>query len=213
MLKFMFKKVKAVAKELVIAFFFSAFILFFIFILFGNKIEKTSSLINKLFVFNGYYEKKEKDIKIDKIKKRLTHYPSYGEAFGSVQIPSVSIDVTLYHGESLSVLKYGLGHHAGSLFPGEGGTIIIAGHNTYGQFYTLPQVKVGDIVIINTIYGTYNYEVTSTDIAEAKVLGHNLKISHDEETIMLYTCYPVETPGYKTQRFVVYGRLVGESNE
>ena len=191
----------------------SAFIVSTCFLVFGNKIDKTTSLINKFFVFNGYSEQKVKDIKIDKIKKRLTYYPSYGEAFGSLEIPSVSIDVALYHGESLSVLKYGLGHHAGSLFPGEGGTIIIAGHNTYGFFYKLPQVKVGDVVIIKTVYGTYHYEVTSTDIAEASVLGHNLKISHDEETVMLYTCYPVETPGYKSKRFVVYGRLVGEDNE
>ena len=174
MLKYIIKKFKAIAKELVIAFFFTSFLLFFIYILFGTKIEKTINLINKFFIFNSYYEEKVKDIKIDKIKKRLTEYPSYGEAFGSIEIPSIDIDVTLYHGESLSILKYGAGHHAGSYFPGEGGSIIIAGHNTYGQFYTLPQIQIDDNVIIKTIYGTYTYKINKTEIIEAKVLGNNL---------------------------------------
>ena len=213
MRNFIFRKLKAITKHLVIAFFFTTFSLFTISLLFQNKFSKIISYINQFAIFNQDYEKQEKDIKLDGVKKRLTSYPSYGEAFGSIEIPSVSINSVLYHGESLSILKYGTGHHGGSYFPGEGGTIIIAGHNSHAQFYNLPQVKVGDTVIIKTTYGTYTYEVDKTEIAEAKALGENLRISKEEETIMLYTCYPVGVPGFKTKRFVVYGHLVGEEYE
>ena len=198
---------------MVIAFFFTTFFLFTISILFETKFAKAISYINEFAIFNKEYTKVDKDIKLDKVKRKLTSYPSYGEAFGVIKIPSVSIESVIYHGETLAILKYGTGHHGGSFFPGEGGTIIIAGHNSHAQFYNLPQVKVKDKVIIETVYGKYTYEVDKTEIALAKTLGDNLRITQDEETIMLYTCYPVGAPGFKTKRFVVYGHLIGEEYE
>ena len=213
MLKKLINKTKVVTKQLVTAFFFASFISFLFLLFFSRRVNLVFNTINKMAVASFEYEAREKDIKINKIEKRLTEYPSIGEAFGTIIIPSVKIDIPVYHGETLDVLKYGAGHHAGSYFPGEGGTIIIAAHNTYGQFYTLPKVKIGDEVIIKTNYGTYTYKITKTEIANADKLGENLHIYTDKETIMLYTCYPVETPGYKSNRFVAYGDLVGESDE
>ena len=213
MLKKIKLKAKVIAKELVVAFFFTVFICLLSIVTFGFKVDKTMSKINEIFTVGLKDNTIKKDIKLDKIKKRLTVYPNYGEAFGSIKIPSVDIDITLYHGERLEVLIYGAGHHAGSYFPGEGGTIVIAAHNTWGQFYTLPNVKIGDKVIITTDYGKYTYEITKTEVAKATKLAENLHIYNDEETIMLYTCYPVETPGYKSDRFVAYGKLIGDSHE
>ena len=213
MLRVILDEMKAIAKQLVVAFFFATFIIFLTIILFGNKITKTVNMVNKMATVSYLESSIERDIEINKIQKRLVRHPVHGELFGSVVIPSVGIDIKLYNGETLDVLKYGAGHHAGSYFPGEGGTIIIAAHNNYGVFYNLPKVKVGDKVTIKTVYGTYNYEVFETTIANAKKLGENLKISTDDETIMLYTCYPVDTPGFKSNRFVVYGRLIGEEDE
>lgn len=198
---------------MVIAFFFTTFFLFAISILFEPKFAKAISYINQFAIFGNNYQKTEKNIKLDSVKKRLTSYPSYGEAFGNISIPSVDINSVIYQGESLKILKYGTGHHGGTFFPGEGGTIIIAGHNSRAQFYNLPKVKIGAKVIIKTVYGKYTYEVDKTEIANAKVLGQNLKINDEKETIMLYTCYPVGVPGFKTKRFVVYGHLIGEEYE
>ena len=213
MLKSILRVIKAITKQLVVAFFLATFIIFLTMILFGKRITKTVNLVNKLAVVNYVENTNREEIKINKIKKRLVHYPLHGEKFGSVVIPSVNINLKLYQGETLEVLRYGAGHHAGSYFPGEGGTIIIAAHNDYGMFYNLPKVKVGDIVKINTVYGNYEYKVFKTEVANAKKLGDNLKIKTDEEEIMLYTCYPVNTPGFKSNRFVVYGKLVGEEDE
>ena len=204
-----------IAYHIVIAFFFASFILFFVNVLFGYELEKATSLVNNLFVFksDSSVKFKDKNIKIDSVTRRLIEYPSYGEKFGSIVLSSIDVDLALYHGEDLSILKYGAGHHAGSYFPGEGGTIIIAAHNTYGMLYSLPNVKVGDEVVIKTVYGDFTYKVTGTDIVDASVLGNNLHVSHDKETIMLYTCYPTDTLGYKSKRFVLYGSFVGDSSE
>ena len=202
-----------ITKHLVIAFFFVCIIVFFVYSLFGVKIEKTITIINKLAIPDTTGDDNVEDIKFDKIKKRLSTYPSYGDKFGSVEISSIDIDVVLYHGESLKILKYGLGHHAGSYFPGEGGTVVIAGHNTFGMFYNLPKIKIGDSISIKTIYGNYNYQVIKTDIKEATILTKEINVNNKEEILVLYTCYPVEIPGYKSKRFVVYAKLVGDSNE
>ena len=206
------REIKAIAKDLAVAFFFTTFILFLTGLIFTKEINFGFNLINKLAVMSYTVGSEKNDIKIDKAKKRLVSYPSYGDMFGSIKIASVNIDSPLYHGESLKVLRYGAGHHAGSYFPGEGGTIIIAGHNTKGRFYTLPKVNIGDEVIIETSYGTYTYKITSTEIENATVLGNRLTIRTDEETLMIYTCYPVEYPGYKDERFVAYASLVGEKD-
>lgn len=207
------KKLKAIAKQLVVAFFFTAFFIFLVLIIFQNKIDETFSLINKIAVVSATKKSEKANIKIDKIKRRLNEYPSYGDVFATIKIPSQSIEASVYHGDALRLLKYGVGHHAGTYFPGEGGTILIAGHNTYAQFRNLPNVSENDEIIIDTIYGKYTYKVDSTDIMQAKDLNESLSINDEKELLMLYTCYPVDTPGFKTQRFVVYASLVGDSNE
>ena len=207
------KKLKAIAKQLVVAFFFTAFFIFLVLIIFQNKIDETFSLINKIAVVSATKKSEKANIKIDKIKRRLNEYPSYGDVFATIKIPSQSIEASVYHGDALRLLKYGVGHHAGTYFPGEGGTILIAGHNTYAQFRNLPNVSENDEIIIETIYGKYTYKVDSTDIMQAKDLNESLSINDEKELLMLYTCYPVDTPGFKTKRFVVYASLVGDSNE
>lgn len=213
MLKLIINKVKVIAKHLVIAFLFVSIIISPIYIFFGTKIEKTINIINKLAIPTTNTKPTNKNIKIDKIKKRLATYPNYGDKFGNLKISSLNIDIVLYHGESLKILKYGLAHHAGSYFPGEGGTILIAGHNTLGIFYNLPKININDDINITTVYGNYNYKVVKTDIKEASILTKEININDKEETLILYTCYPVETPGYKSKRFVVYAKPVGDNYE
>lgn len=207
------RKAKAIVKRLIIAFFFSAFIVFLLGIFAQSKLNTTISLINKFAVLSESSSTKKDNIKMDKIKKRLVEYPSYGDVFASIKIPSIKVDVNVYHGDALRLLKYGAGHHAGTYFPGEGGTILIAGHNTSGQFEKLPNVKVGDEITIKTIYGSYKYTITDTAILEASAFNKNLSINDNKEQLILYTCYPVNTPGFKTKRFIVYASLVGEVDE
>lgn len=211
----MLKNLKAIVSNLAVAFFFSIFLIFLTFILFGSTINRYFNLINKFTTASSLSNRDDIHISLTKIedKVRLSDYPYFGEVFGSVAIPSVGIDLTLYHGDTLDVIKYGAGHLAGSYFPGEGGLIVIDAHNNAGYFKELPNVKIGDNVVIKTSYGVFNYRIYNTVVKEASVLGSELNVFDDHEELMLYTCYPTDTPGFKSKRFVAYATRVGDSNE
>ena len=203
---------KVIVKQLAIAFFFTSFFIFLLFTIFSNKIEATVKLINKMAIIETKGNSKKRNIKINTVTKKLTEYPLYGEIWARIEIPSVKIESNVYHGDNLELLKYGVGHHSGSYFPGEGGTIIIPGHNSSRDFQRLTKTNKGDQIIIKAIYGTYTYEILSSEILEAKDFNNKLSINQKEELLILYTCYPVDTPGYKSQRYIVYAKLVGDSN-
>ena len=77
----------------------------------------------------------------------------------------------------------------------------------------LTKTKEGDEIIIKAVYGTYKYKIYKTEVKKAKQLNQELQLTQDKELLMMYTCYPVDSPGYKSSRFVVYASLVGESHE
>jgi len=212
MLKNIISNMKVIVKQLAIAFFFTSFFIFLLFTIFSNKIEATVKLINKMAIIETKGNSKKRNIKINTVTKKLTEYPLYGEIWARIEIPSVKIESNVYHGDNLELLKYGVGHHSGSYFPGEGGTIIIPGHNSSRDFQRLTKTNKGDQIIIKAIYGTYTYEILSSEILEAKDFNNKLSINQKEELLILYTCYPVDTPGYKSQRYIVYAKLVGDSN-
>lgn len=203
---------KVIVKQIAIAFFFTAFLIFTSSILFGSKITKAIKLINNIAIVENT-SSKNKDIKINVEKKTLSEYPSFGDIWAKLEIPSVDIKVNVYQGDTLDILKYGVGHHSGSFFPGEGGTILIAGHNSKKDFMDLTKTSEGDEIIIKAVYGTYTYKIYKTEVKKAKQLNEELRLTQDKELLMLYTCYPVDSPGYKSNRFVVYASLEGESHE
>lgn len=208
------KKIKVIVKQLAIAFFFTAFFIFLTLTITKNKIDKTIRFVNSFAVMqNNKSNGTTKNIKINTVTKRLVEYPNFGDVWARITIPTANIEANIYHGDTLDLLKYGVGHHAGSYFPGEGGTILIAGHNSSRDFGRLPNAKIGDEIIIKAIYGTYTYKIDSFEIIEAKELNEKLEINDKKEVLMVYTCYPVDTPGYKSKRYVIYASLVGDSNE
>lgn len=205
-----FNKIKAIIKNLIIAFFFSAFIIFIFTLIVGEQFNKYLSIMNS--IQGGYEIASNENVKFDPIKKKLTVQPSWGASFGTLKIPSIDIDIPVYHGDSPEELVDGAGHYAGSYFPGEGASIVLAAHNSHGLFYNLPQIKIGDIATIETIYGTFKYQVYKTDIVDYRD-DSKFPIQTDEEILMLYTCYPVDNVWYVDDRFVAYLKLVGDDNE
>ena len=208
----MVDKIKVIVKQLAIAFFFTSFIVFIIFLIASKKIDNTILLINKVAIIDNAGTRDKSNIKMNVEKKKLSEYPLYGDIWAKIEIPSAQIESNVYHGDNLELLKYGVGHHSGSYFPGEGGTIIIPGHNSSRDFQRLPNAKVGDKIIIKAIYGTYNYQIDSFEILEAKEFNKKLTINDKKEVLIVYTCYPVDTPGYKSKRYIVYASLVGDQS-
>lgn len=198
---------KATISNIIVAFIYVGIIFGIIYVLFSNSISRAISLID--FISVQTTEKVLKDVKIDLTTKNLVSYPKYETKYGQMKIPSINVDLPLYYGDTLKILRYGVGHSSGSYFPGEGGSILCMGHNYSGYLKRLPETKNGDKIIIETTYGTYTYEIYDTKIVNQKQLDA-APIQREKEILMLYTCYPINAIGHPTQRIFVYANLVDE---
>ncbi len=139
----------------------------------------------------------------------LINYPTYGTNYASLKIESAQIDLPIYYGADYTILKNGIAHDESSYFPGEGGSIILAGHNFKKFLGNLPKAEKGDIIELNTTYGNFKYKIYDT-----KIIGENdvdkVPIQTEKEILMIYTCYPINNIGHATQRYVVYADRVEE---
>lgn len=203
------KLLKAIVKPLAVAFFFSCLFITIIYFVCLKKLDLYLSLFNNV-TFSGI--EKESEVEIDTLTKKLIKYPSYGSLYATISFPSVDIKVNLYHGDTMDILKYGAGHYSGSYFPGENGTILIAAHNSREYFHSLPQLNVGDQIIIAADYGKFTYSVVNGRVELAEEL-EKIEIQHEEELLVLYTCYPVDALGFTNKRYVIYAKLEGVSYE
>lgn len=198
---------RATIKNLIVAFVYVVIICAIIYVLFADTISRAISLVDLISVKTS--EEVLKDVKIDLTTKNLASYPKYGTKYGTVKIPSLNINLGLYYGDTLSILRNGIGHSSGSYFPGEGGSIICMGHNTYGMLRKLPEIKKGAKIIVETIYGKYTYEVYDTKVVKQTQLDA-APVQREKEIFILYTCYPVNSIGHAKNRFLAYANLIEE---
>lgn len=198
---------RATISNIIVAFVYVLIFIGIINSLFSTKISEAMSIINLISI--DTQNKVLKDVKIDLEARSLKSYPEYGTIYGSISLPTLGLDFDLYFGDSLEVLKYGIGQSSGAYFPGEGGTIICMGHNYSGILKTLPNINLGDDIIITTSYGRFTYKVNNTKIVYYKDKDE-LPIQQEKEILMLYTCYPTDGLGHAVDRFVVYANLENE---
>ena len=195
----------ATIKHLIVAIMFIILIAVIIFVLFGSRISMAISLVNKVSIDTSNVVLK--DVKLNSVTKRLESYPEYGTKYGDLRIDSLDVDLPLYYGDTLSILRNGVGHSSGSYFPGEGGTIVCMAHNTRGYLYNLSDIEIGDNIVITTTYGEFTYKVEETKIVPETQVDA-VSVSHGKEMLILYTCYPTNTFGHATKRFITYSKLV-----
>lgn len=142
------------------------------------------------------------------VPSSLITYPTNGTKYAEITITAndTVYVIPLYFGDNSSILRKGAGQYLGSHFPGESSTILVSGHNnTY--FNCLQYVNVGDIIKVETNYGTYQYEITETAVKK-NTDPTSYDLSATEENLILYTCYPFSQLGLTPNRFFVYTRLV-----
>ena len=197
--------VVATIKNLIVAILFVIVIFGAIFAIFGSRISTAISLVNKISIDTSNVVLK--DVKLNSVTKRLESYPEYGTKYGNVEIESIDVNMPLYYGDTLPILLNGIGHSSGSYFPEEGGTIACMGHNNIGYLYYLSSIEIGDKIVITTNYGKFTYEVYETRIVPETQIDA-VPIQNEKELLVLYTCYPVNTIGHATKRFITYSNLV-----
>ena len=135
----------------------------------------------------------------------LRYGPDYGENYATLKIPSIELELPIYYGKTMDLLKNGVGHDNSSYFPGEGGSIVMMGHNYSRLLGKLPNVKIGDSVQVVTNYGEFNYTIYNTQVVE-ETETNKVPIQADKEILMIYTCWPINNIGYATERYVVYAK-------
>lgn len=193
---------KATIISIIVALFVLCTIVFVIRLIFGAKIDETISIVSKISISTD-----QKEIKpIEFENKKLKNYPEYGTQYATIQIPSINVDVPVYFGDTLEILKKGVGHSSGSYFPGEGGSIIYMGHNSKNMFRRFSEVKKGDKITVKTSYGEFNYKIYDMQLIKETEID-KLPIQDQKEILMVYTCYPFNNIGYATQRYVLYAEL------
>ncbi len=193
------KILKATIIDIIVAFTLTAIFLIVINIIFGEKIKTATSLVNKMAI-----EINTKSIEpLTITNSKLNEYPEYGTQYATIEIPNLDLTLPVYYGDTLDVLKKGIGHSSGSYFPGENGSIIYMGHNSKKMLRRLGELKIGDKINIKTEYGEFTYKIYDTKIVK-ETEKEKLPIQKEKEILMLYTCYPFNNIGYATQRYVVY---------
>ena len=161
--------------------------------------------INKIKQLN--FKEQNQEIQISLAKTPRSNYPKIDGIWSKLEVPSTKININVYRG-SRDYLNYGALHHKESYFPGDNGTILILLSEDYIE--ALSKIKKNDEIKLNTLYGTYKYNVTKTSIKNKEAFSNETKISSNEEQLILYTSYP-NIPGYKSERIVVYASLAGDS--
>ena len=145
----------------------------------------------------------------------LKNYGLTDEKFGVISIPKLELEMPLYLGANYDNMAAGAAVLAQTSVPigGANTNAVIAGHRGWGgasYFRYVPDLTVGDAVIINNLWETLTYEVVETKIIDPHEVEEIL-IQPDRDMITLLTCHPYASGG--KQRYVIYCERVPETEE
>ena len=195
--------IKATIKYLIVALLITIVIVMGIYLLFGQEVNETLSIASKVAI--DIENKKVEETTMSEDNK-IQNYPEYGTQYASIEIPRINVNLPVYFGDTLEVLKKGVGHSSGSYFPGEGGSIIYMGHNSKNMFRRFSELQLGDEIKVTTSYGEYTYKIYDMQLIKETDVD-KLPVQKEKEILMVYTCYPFNNIGYAKQRYVVYAEL------
>lgn len=125
---------------------------------------------------------------------------------GSIAIPSIDVDMTLYEGIRMTTFDIGPGHWPGSAMPGAPGNVVVGGHRTSNHrvFRDVDRLVPGDEIVFTDTAGVQHVyavrEVTIVEPTDVWIIDPT-----DTPTATLFACHP---PGSTAQRIVVFADLV-----
>lgn len=196
---------KATISSIIVALFITGLLILVINLFFGQEIGEIFSLVNKVSITIDENKEVAETI-ISEEENKLINYPEYGTQYATIQIDKIDVNLPVYFGDTLEILKKGVGHSSGSYFPGEGGSIIYMGHNAKNTFRRFGELQIGNEIKVTTNYGEYTYKIYDMKLIK-ETETDKLPIQKEKEILMIYTCYPFNNIGYTTQRYVVYAEL------
>jgi sortase A len=131
--------------------------------------------------------------------------PDPGSVLGRLEIPRLDLATPILEGTEASSLQYGVGHIAGTAFPGSPGNVGLAGHRDR-CFRQLKDARIGDRIEIATPDGLFHYRIASLSV----VRPHQTEVlaGSEESKLTLITCYPFNYLGRAPRRLVVEARAL-----
>ena len=126
-----------------------------------------------------------------------------------IKIPSIKLDLPIYHGTSEDVLERGIGHLEGTALPvgGQSTHSVVTGHRglaTSELFSKLNEVEVDDTFTIEVFGELLSYRVIETLVVEPQDT-ESLLIRPGKDLMTLVTCTPL---GINSHRILVTGERV-----
>lgn len=123
---------------------------------------------------------------------------------GRICVPAMDCDLPLYLGASQEHLALGAGVVSGTSAPiGEADSnCVIAGHRGYSSalfFREIENIKVGDPVVLSTIWGTFGYRAASFEVISPSDV-EAVSVQPGRDLVTLSTCHPYP---YNTYRYLV----------
>jgi sortase A len=144
-------------------------------------------------------------IRLERLAERSRKRAKTGHAIGIIRIPKIGRRDAIVQGTDTDSLRKGPGHYPATSFPGEGGTVAIAGHRTtYGApFNQVDKLKPGDEIILEMPYGKFTYAVQKTKIVDPTDVSVVDRVPGAEQLVMS-ACHPLYSA---SQRIIVFSRL------
>jgi sortase A len=124
---------------------------------------------------------------------------------GTIEIPRIGLQTTLYQGIRLTTIDRGPGHWPGTAMPGQRGNVVVAGHRvTHSHpFRDLDRLVPGDVAVFTVDGVAWTYVVVSDEVVDPTT-GMRIVAQTPDYTATLFACHP---PGSAAQRYVVHLRL------
>ena len=140
------------------------------------------------------------------VKRADVPQANYGDLYAYVKCQDIGLDCPVYMGSDNSILKLGAGQVTATYQPGFGTLIMIGAHNNT-FFNCLKNIQTGTVITMETSYGTYTYQVNSTEVVDVTDKDA-YDFFTDHEQLLLYTCYPFDMLASTDYRFMVHADLV-----
>lgn len=124
---------------------------------------------------------------------------------GTISIPKIGVEMTMFEGIRMTTLDYGPGHWPGTAMPGQAGNVVVGGHRTskHKVFRRVDELAAGDEIIFTDERGTHTYAVNRVEVVDPTAVW--IVNPTDTPTATLFACHP---PGSTRQRIVVFADLV-----
>ena len=131
------------------------------------------------------------------------------DVMATIKIPSINVNLPIYHGTENATLDKGIGHLFGTALPvgGESTHTVLTGHTGLGNatmFDQLTSVKMGDVFYIETAGRHLKYQVTDIRVVLPNETESLNKVE-GKDLATLITCTPY---GINTHRLLVTGERV-----